>query len=539
MSPCRSIHRLASRQLAWLGLTLAVASTVCAQPSPSNIAPLVSPLRPNAALGVSAEDTRVRVAAFDFTGNTVFSSEVLRAGLAGWIGKSLNFGELVEVVETVETRYREAGYFLAQAYLPPQKIRDGSIEIAISEGQLQEVRLEGETRIRPETVYRYLDELPKGQALQLRTLERQVLLINDLAGGRSSLDLQAGENSGSTDVVLVQQPEPLLSGRLEANNHGLASTGVQRWGITLFAASPFDSGERLSLSVLTSEGRGLNNYNLRAEVPVGGNGWRVSAAASRAEYSLGGDFSALEASGTADSMRLGVSYPFVRSRTNNVRAQLEFDSNRLNDNFRSTNLQVAKESRGATATLSADWLSEGAFLESVRADLVLRSGQLDLGAAAASMDATPAGVDTAGRFNKAMLTLQALKSISRDVNLQTQLTWQIADRNLDASEKLSLGGPASIPGYATGEASGDAGVHAKLNLRWLATPDLVLTAFLDYAQLELSRVALPAAPGNDRTLRDRGLAADWQIGKHFTASVSAAWAEGDAYRSWLTVGYVW
>ncbi len=556
MSLWRSINLLAFKESGWVGIVALVASSACAQTPPdagrifqdtrpaperstASSLPTIKPILTPQASSHRVDEVRVQVTQFDFTGNSAISEEVLRAAVSDWSGKSLNFGELMQVVEAVEARYKEAGYFLAQAYLPPQKIRDGNIEIAISEGRLGETRLEGESRVSAGVVYGYLDRLPKDQALVLTTLERQVLLINDLAGSRATLDLQAGEQPDSTDVILVQQSENLLSGRFEINNHGLPSTGEKRFGVTLFASSPFNLGERVSFNALTSEGRGLTSYNLRAELPLGGDGWRLLAGASKAEYSLGGEFSQLDASGTVDSLRVGAIYPLVRSRTKSLRIQFEADQNALSDSMRAANSQLDKQSRGLTATLSADGMDEFAGGGTSRADLVLRAGQLDLGTSAASLDAASGGSGAAGQFKKATLALQRLQNLSRDVSLQVQLNWQIADKNLDSSEKFSLGGPASIPGYASGEASGDGGVHAKLGLRWQVAPELTLAVFTDYAQLRLAQEPAPVASVNDKQLRDRGLSADWQWGSHLMANAIAAWAENDTRRVWLNVGYQW
>lgn len=511
------------------------------------VPPIQAPAKPSFAAPAVKDDVRVLVTHFTFTGNAALSQETLQAAVAEWAGRSLNFGELIQAVEAVEARYKESGYFLAQGYLPPQKIKDGAIEIAISEGQLGETRLEGETRVSADVLYGYLDRLPKGEALTLPALERQVLLINELAGGHASLDLQAGEKPGSTDVVLVQQTEDLISGRLEANNHGLPSTGEKRYGVTLNANSPFNLGERISFNALTSENHNLTSYNLRGELPVGADGWHLIAGASRAEYSLGGAFSSLEASGTADSWRVGAAYPIIRSRTTNLRLQFETDQSKLADHFRASNTELNKESRGLTATVSGDWLDEFLGGGSTRADLALRAGHLRLGATAAALDAPPAGTGTAGHFTRTTLTAQRQQTVTREVSLLLHLTWQMAGKNLDSSEKLSLGGPTTLPGYVSGEASGDSGAFVKLALRWQALPELAITAFTDYGKLQLSHDPLPAAANNHKRLTDTGIAADWLISKNITANAILAWAgseppnpaDNDKPRFWVSLGYGW
>jgi hemolysin activation/secretion protein len=515
-------------------------------PGPSvSLPPLQSPVPRSSPAAYG--DTRVQVTGFEFTGNSALSKETLRNTLSPWVGRALSFGDLIQAVDTIEAKYKEVGYFLAQAYLPTQKIRDGIIEIAINEGRLGETRIEGESRVSSDVLYRFLDRLPKDRVLGLANVERQVLLINELAGIRTTLDLQAGENPGSTDIVLVMQPDELISGRLDTNNHGASSTGIWRYGFALSANSFFSRGERISANFLSSENRNLISYNLRAEVPIGGDGWRLSASASRAEYSLGGAFANLEASGTADSIRLGAAYPLLRSRTTNVKIQIEADQSTLVDSFRASNLQFDKQSRSLTATLSGDTLDEFLGGGSSRADLALRHGILSLGPKAANLDTPPAGLGTEGFFTKALLTLQRQQTLTRNVGLQMQLTHQWSNKNLDSSEKLSLGGATSIPAYVSGEGSGDSGTHFKLAVRWQVRPELALTGFADHARLHLAHEPPATTTTNTKTLSDTGLIADWQIGKQFSASAILAWAGNEAPNSadndkpqlWFSLGYGW
>lgn len=513
------------------------------QAPPVSLPPIEAPSRPAPTVPTAGSDVRVQVDRFVFTGSAALSEDDLQAVVSGWKGRSLTFGELMHVVDAVEVRYRAAGYFLAQAYLPPQKIKDGIVEIAVSEGRLGETRLEGESLVSSAVLYGYLDKLPKDEALTLPVLERQILLVNELAGSRATLDLQAGDKPGSTDVVLALKPDDALSGRAELNNWGLPSTGEKRVGLTLDANSPFGLGERISFNALTSENRNLTSYNLRGELPLGSDGWRVLAGASRAEYTLGGSFAALEASGSADSLRIGVAYPFIRSRAANAKLQVEADDNTLVDHFRAYGFDLDKRSRGLTATLSGDLLDEFMGGGATHADLALRTGRLVLGSVAAAFDSA----GTAGSFDKATVTVQRQQTLTGAWSLQLQYLQQLASKNLDSSEKLMLGGPTTLPGYAAGESSGDEGMLARVGVRWLATPDVSLSAFTDYGSLRLARNPSAATTNNRKHLTDVGVSADWSIGKGFSASAILAWAgkdspnpaDNDRPRFWFNLGYAW
>lgn len=126
-----------------------------------------------------------------------------------------------------------------------------------------------------------------------------------------------------------------------------------------------------------------------------------------------------------------------------------------------------------------------------------------------------------------------------------QLNYQLAGKNLDSSEKFSLDGPLSLPGYANGEASGDSGGQAKLNLRWQMRDDLAVSLFADYARLRLAHTPSPAAPTNRKRLSDAGISADWMIRGGLSASAILAWAgnetpnptDNDKPRLWFSVAY--
>lgn len=460
---------------------------------------------------------RIRVTEFEFTGNTAISSEALNTVLRQWVNRALNFGELIQCVELIETYYKAAGFFLIQANLPPQKIKDGVIEIAISEGTLAETRLEGESRVSAEVVFGYLDKLPKGEALRLSNLERQILLINELAGGQASLDLQAGELPGTTDVVLNQTPENLITGRLEGNNYGLPATGVHRASLTLNANSPFNSGERISLNVMSSDTSALASYYLRGDFPIQSDGLRLYSAAARSEYILGGAFEKLKMSGIADSFRVGLSYPIVRSRASNLKVQFERDTAGLTD--KSLGIATNKRSDGYNFQATADWQDDLLMSGSTRLDLLHRSGSLVLGTNALPSDLGR----TEGLFNKTLATLTRNESITQTLSFQALWMRQWAGKNLDASEKLSVGSAAVMPGYS-GEASGDEGQITHFHLRWQPQPGFAISAFRDYATVWLMRDPFVEGVQNVRFLSDYGTTVDWNIAETVTLSSTLAWA---------------
>src|SRR3954466_6614514 len=102
---------------------------------------LPKPPEPKPALPASPQ-LKVAVQKFTFTGNIRYPEEALQTQVQEFIGKELDFEGLNEAATKVRSFYRTRGYFLAQAYLPRQVIREGRIEIGLIEGRIGEVDLD-------------------------------------------------------------------------------------------------------------------------------------------------------------------------------------------------------------------------------------------------------------------------------------------------------------------------------------------------------------------------------------------------------------
>lgn len=490
------------------------------------------------------QDVRVKVSQFTFSGNTAFNNAQLEQITAKWAGQALNFGELMQVVDAVEAAYHNAGYFLAQATLPPQKIKNGVINIVVTEGKLGKVRLEGESRIAPDRLYGYMDKLSKDKPLTESELERQALLISDLIGGRVNVDLQAGEDTGTTDVVLSQQADSIFTARAEVDNHGLPSTGEYRLGLVGNYNSPFHRGDLLSANLITTDTGNLNAYGIRYDTPVGYDGWHVNISKTLAHYSLGDSFRNLDARGKADAWRVGASYPLVRSRNKNVWLRFEADHNKLNNEIGIASLDLDSKIRGFTFNPSIDWRDNIEGGGSNYIDLQLRRGKLDLDNQGKSLDAPPLGLNTEGYFTKALVGLQRMQTLSHNVALQMQWRHQFTNQNLDSAEKLSVGGPINMVAYPNSQANFDEGGMGKLHLYWYALDNLRLGTFAEYANVRLSNNPI-AGTRNKHEYSDAGFSVDWKINAEFDLGATLAWAgdepamrsDNDRPRLWMKLGY--
>ena len=100
---------------------------------------------------------------------------------------------------------------------------------------------------------------------------------------------------------------------------------------------------------------------------------------------------------------------------------------------------------------------------------------------------------------------RALQCLTPDaMQLAVSVNGQQANKNLDSSEKFSLGGVNGVRAYPQGEATGDEGYKATIELRRTLTTNLQGTLFYDYGSIRVNKNPFgPAAP-NNRSLAGAG-----------------------------------
>ena len=459
---------------------------------------------------------KVTPTGFRITGNTVYPEAELLAQIQEFIGKEADFAALNEAATKVRAYYRARGYFLAQAYLPRQEIRSGSIEITVIEGRLGETKLDlaNESRISAALAQGVIDaHLRPGDLITEEGLERPLLILSDLPGTQVSSTISPSATLGAADLgIKVEGRGDLVTGSVEADNYGNRFTGTYRLTGSMSINSPFGLGDLFSASAITSYGD-FNFGRVAYILPVGPYGTRVGISYALFDYALGKDFEALQAHGKGDVVSIYALHPFIRTRNANLIGQFAYEKKNLDDFVDSTtsveNRKIDTLRLGAVGDFR-DGLAGGG-LNSF--GFTFTFGELDIGPALVlTNDQGVAGLKTAGSFSKFNYEFRRLQKINDDTNLLLSLTGQWASKNLASAEKFSLGGTAGVRAYPTGEASGDSGLVVTAELRYIVPEfkllggDLTIAGFVDYGEIRTDKEPLAAsAPTNRRSIAGYGI----------------------------------
>lgn len=469
----------------------------------------------SAAQAPAETGARVWVRRFEIGGNTVFDSATLQALVADLAGDALGFADLQRAAERISAFYRARGYVLARAYLPKQEIDDGVVRIEVVEGRYGRIEIQNHSRVFDAVLRQPLAALRAGDVVRGASLERSLLLLDDLAGVGARGTLRPGDAPGTTDLVVEAGRASPASGALEFDNFGDPSTGRYRVGGSVDVNAPLRLGDRLSLRGLVSNER-QRYYRAAYQVPVGPASTQVGVGYSSLRYRLAGGFSDLDASGRASVQTVYVAQPIVRARNAGLTAQVQYENKNLHDEYGVFSLRNDKNAGLCTVALSGNsqdgWLGGGRNGFSV----MFGVGRLRSNDALGANELTNA----IGSFTKLNLNLQRIQAVGSRFQVYAQVSAQLASRNLDSSEKFSLGGPYGVRAYALGEGSGDQGWQASAELRYLAAPGWQVSTFVDAGGVQLNRHPW-TRERNTQHMQSVGFGASW-YGSTRQVSLTAA-----------------
>ena len=479
------------------------------------------------------DSARFPVKGFRVTRSTAFGEGELLPLLKDFVARDLSLADLQRAADVITRHYRDRGYFVARAYIPAQDIRDGIVEITVLEGRLDQVSVKpvGQTRLREQVVEaRLKNALPSGGLMRENDLERGLLLLNDLPGVDVRSVLQPGEATGTSNLTAQLAEGPLFSGEVDFDTYGNKFSGRYRLGGTLSVNDPTGYGDLISIRAQAAEG--ASYARVAYAIPVGSSGLRAGAAYTGTTYELCCEFSALGARGDAQTATLSALYPVLRSRDANFYLAATYDWRHF---FDETIVATTSDKKANVATLAGS----GDFRDSVGGGglsnyaVGVSSGRLNLDGHAPARALDDATARTHGDYTKASYSFARQQRLGERLSLYGALAGQLASKNLDSSEKFVLGGPFGVRAYPTGEAVGDEGLLANLELRHEFRPGLQLAAFLDHGEIRLHREEWPGWQGANTRITNRyglsgyGLGLSWNQPASFSVRASVAHRIGE------------
>jgi hemolysin activation/secretion protein len=451
-----------------------------------------------AAVPRAVDELEFEVKQVEIAGATFFPKAEVDAFFAPLLQKKIGLTEIRLAADALERKYRERGFFLARVFIPPQQLKEGMFRVQVIEGHISQVYVEGTDAARSSLVEAFAQQITSLRPLDLGSLERLLLLINDLPGVSATAVLRPGAELGSSELLLSVMPLGDLH-MLSFNNTGSRTTGPYSLSHNATFQQAFGSPGQLNLS-LTGSGaddyalKGIRSAVARYTQALGNSGLIFSFGGSLSKSRPAGSLERINLVSDATSLSPKLRYPLLRSRASSVYLDGGMSVNRSETTTFGT---IITSDRYTAADVAASWSLDGWLGGSQNLGLGITKG-LNLFGAMDGNAPNPSSAHFETGFTKVTVNLQRTQELPQQFSLRFNANGQHTRGKLLSGELISFGGPSLGRAYAAGAIAGDKGLGALLELRYDFKQRFVpaignLQAYISADSATTRTVAVPSA----------------------------------------------
>lgn len=472
---------------------------------PADTSPVVPERRPAVKIK-GAESRHFVLKEVRVDGATVYTLESLKPLFADSLGKEISVADAQNLAEKITAKYRSAGYVLTQAIVPAdQPFTDGVLRIRVAEGFVNNVVIQGEVKQNSwrDLLGAYGDKIKRQKPLNISTLERYLLLMDDLPGATVKGVLRPSASTfGAADLV-VTVSHKTYEGSLSFDNRGSRYVGPYQISGTVAGNSVLGLYERTLLRAITvTQVNELQFFDLQHEEQIGHEGTRLLVSGSYSKTDPGYLAKPLDVDGESYSFQVKTQHPFIRSRAENLVGRALLD-------YRNTDTDVldadSTNDRVRTLRVGGEYDFADRFQGVNLFDVQVSQG-LDIFNATDSSSPTTTRPGANAHFTKVNADITRTQALPKGFSLLTAVTGQFAGSKLVTSEQFSVGGAGFGGAYDPAEISGDHGVAAKAELRYGHAPGYsYLNSYQAFAYYDIGGVWNKDGTSGNHTLASTGL----------------------------------
>ena len=409
-------------------------------------------------ISTSATIEKIRV-----QGYTVFSDLEIEAIIKPYRGKQLNFDQLRNITEAITEFYVSRGYITSGAYLPEQEIIDGTIDVRVVEGQLEDLKIEGLKNLQANYVRSFISSTNTSKTfntelkqfpLNIKNIEEELnLLKRDPSIENIEAELVRG-TAPNLSVLLIEVEETSpYEAKLSFDNYRSPSVGELQGTIETGYRNLLGVSDRAFAQYNLTEG--FDAYSVGYAIPVNSENATVSFEYRNGDSKIIEDFEEVNIRAEADTISLRYRQPIVYKSQREVAFGLAFERQSsetfiLDDQpFSFTADPEQTNSVTSVVKLTGDWIERSS------SSVLGISSELNFGLDV--FDATVNENTPDGLFFSWLGQAQWTKALNQDRDLLfiTRLITQLSPDSLLPLEQFTLGGVGTVRGYHQNQEVGD------------------------------------------------------------------------------------
>lgn len=396
-----------------------------------------------------------------FVGNKAVSTDELQNLVRSYLNQNIDSLKLHELRQKLTQYYVGLGYINSGALIPDQRIVNGSIEIRIIEGRLENIELEGNQSITD----RYLLDritLEADDPLKISRLQEnlQLLLENPLVE-RINADLKPGSSPGLALLkTSIKEKKPYQIGTSFDNQIAPSIGGYQG---TVYALHRNLTGHADTFSAQGRFAEGLTGYGLDYRIPITVKDTNLHTWYTHYDSNLvETPFNQIDVTSQSESFGINLSHPLIHSPSQSLLGSLTLERRRSRTFLLGQPFSFSPGVQNGLSSVSVLRVGQEWVQHSVDEVLALRS-TFNIGIA--FLDATVNSNLPDSRFFSWLGQVQWANRIDN-----AQLIWrsdiQLTPDPLLPIEKFQIGGANSVRGYRENQLVRDWGFSSTLELRY-------------------------------------------------------------------------
>ena len=524
-----------------LGLTLA-ASSASAQTIPNSVRPdtyqrnnEIQDQRPAVGGAPIIKDETIKpkhtgsTATFELKGiklegATVYGEEQLHSLYADKIDTKITLDDLNQIAADITAYYRNHGYILTRAIVPPQKESSGIFTLRIVEGFVNDVKLVGDVGHGNDRLLEaYAQKIRDAKPLNTETLERYLLLMEDLPGVQARAVLTPAANvQGATDVV-VTVTRRTFEASASLDNRGSRYLGPEEATASAFFNNILGLDDQTQLRVSNSvfEPNELLLLEARHTEQIGSEGTTIMFAANKVTTKPGDALKNLDIKGDSGAFSLTANHPLMRSRRENWFVNSDFTVRNVEVDALGTNLYKDK-TRVLSVGTAYDFVDNLSGINKLEGTIG-HGFNWDTGQGVNARSRANGETD----FTKMTGRATRIQPIYGPFSLFGSVSGQYSYEPLLASEEFTIGGSEYGSAYDSAEISGDSGVAARAELQFnQSVENEYLQQYQLYSFYDIGKVwnrdAIAGSENPHDSLASAGIGARLNLLKSVTAGVEGA-----------------
>jgi hemolysin activation/secretion protein len=472
---------------------------------------------PPGACPIGAADLKFTLKSVEFTGTQGINAHELESTYRSSIGQTISLADVCVLRDRAAAQLFRLG-ILARVEIPVQTISDGHLKLDITAAHIVSVQVKGDAGPAQAKVEDLIENLRGMTPFDIRKAQRYLFLVSDLPGIRVQAALKpASGGPGAVDLIVTVSRKPIdeVVNIENLNSEALGSFGgLVRVDLNGFTAL----GERTTLIGYTSFVAG-DQYILQGveEFHLGNEGLIGRLSFSYGDSKPEGDLAPLKLEGQSYVGSIGLTYPLLRSRRQDINVSAGLDyinqlttvSNGMNILSKDKLSVVYVKVDGRQAWRRLGYIPQG----QVSGGIEFRQG-VDL------FDSSHAGnahllSRTDGQPDSALVRADGRLDLQWLPLFSTRLAFsgQFTDRILLAYEDFTVGNLSIGRGYDPSALTGDRGIsgsfephlgpfHSVPGNPKLALPEgMTVTGFGFY---DIAHVQNLSSGSEDRTVRSLG-----------------------------------